>query len=61
MNHDRDQIKINHAANCSNKFYKAMKIIAKYKHAYTVTDWMELMKISKVMKDLDFKKINYGL
>lgn len=51
----RDQIRINHAVNCSNKFYKAIKIISKYKHAYSVTDWMELMKISDVMQNQDFK------
>lgn len=53
---DRDQMRIRHAISVSNKFYKAMNIISKYKHALSVTDWMELRKISKVLKNHDFNE-----
>ena len=54
----RDQMRINHAISVSNKFYKAMDIISKYKHVFTVLDWIELKAISKTMQNRDFKKDN---
>jgi hypothetical protein len=47
---------VNHAESVRYRYYKAMKIISKYKHSFSAKDWLRLIEISGYLKEIDFKK-----